>query len=59
MKKTVLLLVIIVMAGFLAYKLLSAKGQKNEEKKDQPLAIGKNSDSFSESFSRVMDEVSF
>jgi hypothetical protein len=56
MKKTVLLLVIIVLAGLLVYKLVSNKEQKNDEKKDQPLVISKNSDSFNNSFTGVMDD---
>ncbi|MDR3715316.1 MAG: DUF3347 domain-containing protein [Puia sp.] len=55
MKKTVLLLVVIILAGVLAYKMLSDKTKKDEEKKDQPLSIGKNSDFFNRSFSGVMD----
>jgi hypothetical protein len=56
MKKTVLLLVVLILAGLLAYKLLSDKGQKIDEKKDQPLAISKNSASFNTSFSSVLDD---
>jgi hypothetical protein len=54
MKKLVLLIIIFALAGLLAYRLFSGKEVKTEEKKDQPLAISKNSGLFNTSFTVLM-----
>lgn len=54
MKKLVLLIIIFALAGLLAYRLFSGKEVKPAEKKDQPLAISKNSGIFNTSFTELM-----
>jgi len=56
MKKLVLLVVVFALAGFIAYKLLSKKEVPPPEKKDKPLAIGKNSGTFNTSFAVLMND---
>src|SRR5579859_5250091 len=56
MKKLVLLVIVFALAGFLAYKLLSKTEVRPPEKKDQPLAIGKNSGPFNTSFAVLMND---
>jgi hypothetical protein len=55
MKKVFLLAVILGMAALVAYKLLSKKEIKTEEKKEGPLVIGKKSDAFNMSLSNILD----
>jgi hypothetical protein len=56
MKKFALLIVIFAAAGFLAYKLLSDRGPKTPEKKDQPLKFNKNSTVFNTAFTLFLNE---
>ncbi len=56
MKRTILLLIIILIAGIAVWKLFFNKPEvKPEVQKDQPLAISKNSDAFTMAFSKLMD----
>ncbi|HMH20577.1 MAG TPA: DUF3347 domain-containing protein [Puia sp.] len=56
MKKLVLLVIILVLAVFVGYKLFSHKDQPVAEKKDQPLSIGKNSGPFNSAFADLMGD---
>jgi hypothetical protein len=56
MKKFILLAIVFIAAGLLAYKLLSDKPTKRDEPKDQPLAIAKNSGAFNASFSELLND---
>jgi hypothetical protein len=56
MKKLALLLVVLAAAVFLAIKLLSDRGPKPVEMKDQALSIGKNSGVFNTAFSLLMND---
>ncbi len=56
MKKLFFLMVILVVAGLITYKLLLKPGVPSAEKKAEPLTIGKNSGPFNLSFSRLMDD---
>src|SRR5882672_8002694 len=57
MKKVLMLVVIIGLATFTAYKLLSKKETKPEEiRREGPLTISKNSDAFNTSFAKVMND---
>ena len=56
MKKFILLAVLFVIAGFLAYKLLSDKPVRPEEPSDKPLAISKNSGPFNDAFGVLMND---
>lgn len=51
-----MLIVILALAGFTAYKLLSKKETKPAEKVEGPLVISKNSGSFNSSFSGLMND---
>jgi hypothetical protein len=55
MKKVLLLILILVLAIFTAYKLLSKKETRIEEKANEPLMINKNSDAFNMSFAGLMN----
>jgi hypothetical protein len=56
MKKLILLLIVLVIAALGIWKFFLKKDEiKPEEKKDEPLAISKNSDAFTISFSKLMD----
>jgi hypothetical protein len=55
MKKLLLIILVLVLAGLVAYKLTSKKETQPEEKKDSPLAIYKNSGPFNASFSKMMN----
>jgi len=55
MKKLLLLIVVLGLAGVVAYKLLDKKESQPAEKKDAPLAINKNSSQFNDSFSKMMN----
>ncbi|MBS1597622.1 MAG: DUF3347 domain-containing protein [Bacteroidetes bacterium] len=54
MKKVLMLVVIIGLAAFTAYKLLSKKEEKPTEKTEGPLTISKNSEAFNTSFAKIM-----
>jgi hypothetical protein len=56
MKKLLLIILVLVLAGLVAYKLTSKKETQPEEKKDSPLAINKNSGPFNASFSKMMND---
>jgi hypothetical protein len=56
MKRVILLMIIVALGVFTAYKLLSKKEIKTEEKKQAALIISKNSDAFNESFTRLMND---
>lgn len=56
MKKFVLLAIVFIAAGLLAYKLLSEKPTKREEPRDQPLAISKNPGAFNAAFSVLLND---
>jgi len=56
MKKWVLLIVVVLLAGFLAYKFLSPKPPKTAANKDEALRIAKNSGPFNTAFSSMMNE---
>jgi hypothetical protein len=54
MKKALLLVLILAVASFTLYKMVSRKDSGKEEIKEAPLAIAKNSDAFNLSFSKLM-----
>jgi hypothetical protein len=56
MKKLVLLAILVLLAGFVAYKLFWEKKPVVAETKDQPLRIGKNTGVFNTAFSGVLDD---
>ncbi|GGA86147.1 DUF3347 domain-containing protein [Puia dinghuensis] len=56
MKKFILLVILFVIAGFLAYKLLSDKPARPAEPADKPLAISKNSGAFDAAFGILMND---
>jgi hypothetical protein len=56
MKKLLLFILVLVLAGVVGYKLFSKKEVEPVEKKDAPLAINKNSGSFNSSFSNIMND---
>jgi len=56
MKKLLLLILVLVLAAVVIYKLSSKKESQPVEKKDIPLAINKNSGSFNNSFSKMMND---
>jgi Protein of unknown function (DUF3347) len=56
MKKFALLVVVFAVAAFLAYKLLSDKGPKTVQIKDQALRIGKASDTFNTAFTSLLHD---
>jgi Protein of unknown function (DUF3347) len=56
MKRALLLIIILVIAGFTAYKLFFSKEEAKEEAKEAPLSVNKNSDVFSTSFSGMMND---
>ncbi len=51
-----MLVVILALAGFTAYKLLTKKETNTAEKTEAPLPISKNSDAFNMSFSNLMKD---
>lgn len=56
MKKFILLAIVFIAAGLLAYKLLSDKPTKRDETRDQPLAISKNPGAFNASFAVLLND---
>jgi hypothetical protein len=56
MKKFILLAVVFLAAGFLAWKLLSDKPSRPAEPADKPLAISKNSGAFNDSFAGLLQQ---
>jgi hypothetical protein len=56
MKKFILLVVVFVAAGFLAYKLLSDKPVRHDEHPDQALRISENSPVFNNAFDSVLTQ---
>ena len=55
MKKFILLAILFLAAGFLAWKLLSDKSSRPSTPADKPLAIAKNSDAFDASFGQLLE----
>ena len=55
MKKFILLAIVFLAAGFLAWKLLSDKPARPQEPADKPLAIARNSGAFNDSFAIVLN----
>jgi hypothetical protein len=55
MKKFILLAIVFIAAGFLAWKLLSDKPVRPVEPVDKPLAISKNSSTFDTSFNQLLN----
>lgn len=56
MKRVILLLIIVALGVFTAYKLLSKKEVKQVEEKQAALTISKNSDAFNQSFGKLMND---
>jgi hypothetical protein len=56
MKKLVLLLILVALAGFVAYKLFWQKKPVVTESKDEPLRISKNTGVFNTAFAEVLNE---
>ena len=56
MKKFILLIVVFLAAGFLAYKLLSDKPVHPDAPKDKPLSISKNSPAFNNAFDSLLSQ---
>jgi hypothetical protein len=56
MKKLIVVIVVVLVAGLLAYKFLMPKEEKKEGPKDQPLAIGRNTSVFNTAFGGFLDE---
>jgi len=56
MKKLVLLIIVFLMAGLLAYRLFSGNESKPVEVKDQALRINKNSGPFNTAFAELMSD---
>lgn len=56
MKKGILLVLILAIAGVAAYFLFFNKGEKREEgEKQKPLAIGEHNDAFSQSYNNLLN----
>ncbi|HEX4850285.1 MAG TPA: DUF3347 domain-containing protein [Puia sp.] len=56
MKRVIMLTIIVLLAGFTAYKLLSKKETVTESKPESPLMISKNSEAFNLSFGKIMTD---
>ncbi|PWT71099.1 MAG: hypothetical protein C5B59_18825, partial [Bacteroidetes bacterium] len=56
MKRVIMLIIIVALAGFTAYKLLSKKQVISEAKAESPLMISKNSEAFNASFEKLMND---
>ena len=56
MKKIVLLIIVFLLAGLLAYRLFSGKETPPAENKDQALKISKNSGVFNTAFAELMSD---
>ncbi|HLK31090.1 MAG TPA: DUF3347 domain-containing protein [Puia sp.] len=57
MKKLLLIVLVLALAAFVAWQFFPRKEEKTvEEKKDEPLAIAKNSTAFDQSFSKLMSD---
>ena len=56
MKKFVLLIIILLVAGLLVYKLMSDKNPEPRPPKDEALQIGKNTSVFNAAFSGLMSK---
>ncbi|HVM90154.1 MAG TPA: DUF3347 domain-containing protein [Puia sp.] len=57
MKKLLLIIIVVALAGFVAWQFFPRRQDKPiEEKKDEPLAIGKNSSAFDRAFSKLMND---
>jgi Protein of unknown function (DUF3347) len=56
MKKFVLLIIILLVAGLLVYKLLSEKTHQPQQPRDEALRIGKNTSVFNAAFAGVMSK---
>jgi len=56
MKRALLLIIILVIAGVTAYKLFFGKENPKEEIKEAPLTVNKSSDAFNTSFAGMMSD---
>ena len=56
MKKWILLIVVLLVAGLVTYKLVFSKEEQKPEIKDKPLIVGKNSGAFNEAFGGLLDQ---
>jgi hypothetical protein len=56
MKRGILIIIIVALGVFTAYRLLSKKEIKPEEKRQGPLTVSKNSDAFNNSFGRLLND---
>ncbi len=56
MRKIILLIVVVIVAGLLAYRLLSDKQTQSGPPPDQALKISKNSTGFDSAFAGLMNE---
>ena len=54
MKRVVLLVIVLAVAGFLAYQFVWKKEDSAPGEKQKPLSIGKNSGTFNESYSKLL-----
>ena len=54
MKRVVLLVIILAVAGFLAYKFFWKKDDSVAQDKQKPLSIGENSGTFNESYDKLL-----
>jgi hypothetical protein len=56
MKRFLLLLVVLIVAGFVIWKIFFKKEEVHEEAKEKPMSISKNTDAFNTSFSKLLDD---
>lgn len=56
MKKWILLIVVLLVAGLLTFKLFLSKEEAKPEVKDKPLTVGRNSSGFNQAFGAMLDE---
>jgi Protein of unknown function (DUF3347) len=56
MKKGFLIVVILALAGFTLYMLFSNKSAQSDENKVAPLSVGKNSNAFNTSFTKMLSD---
>jgi|SRR5579871_2261246 len=56
MKRFLLLLVVVLVAGFVVWKIFLKKEEVHDDVKEKPLELGKNSDAFTTSFSKLLND---
>ncbi|MBS1935895.1 MAG: DUF3347 domain-containing protein, partial [Bacteroidetes bacterium] len=56
MKRFLLLLVVVIVAGFVVWKIFLKKDEAHDDVKEKPLSINKNSDSFTKSFTELLND---